>query len=51
MSDDTYDDPTPNLSGASRSGRPLSLSTLRRATRWETLAILAVLLLCVFAFA
>ncbi|MCZ7456411.1 hypothetical protein [Streptomyces sp. WMMC940] len=51
MSDDTYDDSAPNRSGASRSGRPLSLSTLRRATRWETLAVLAVLLVCVLAFA
>ncbi|WP_318210605.1 MULTISPECIES: hypothetical protein [unclassified Streptomyces] len=51
MSDDTYDDSAPNRSGASRSGKPLSLSPLRQAIRWETLAILAVLLLCVFAFA
>ncbi|MBO0657169.1 hypothetical protein J1792_31975 [Streptomyces triculaminicus] len=50
MSDDTSDD-APSQSPASRSGRPASLRTLRRATRWETFALLVVLLVLAFAFA
>ncbi|MEU1308799.1 hypothetical protein ABZ419_07875 [Streptomyces cinnamoneus] len=50
-SDTTSDDALPNRSAASRSGRPASLRTLGRATRWETFALLAVLLVVVFAFA
>ncbi|MEH6373792.1 hypothetical protein V7793_05470 [Streptomyces sp. KLMMK] len=51
MSDDTSDDTTLGSSPASRSGKPASLLTLRRATRWETFAVLAVLLILAFAFA
>ncbi|MEV3989938.1 hypothetical protein AB0J57_13640 [Streptomyces sp. NPDC049837] len=50
MSDDTSDD-APGRSTPSRSGRPVSLRTLRRATRWEAFALLVVLLVLVFAFA
>ncbi|MGK5546287.1 hypothetical protein ACSNOH_16380 [Streptomyces sp. URMC 127] len=50
MSDDTSDDYSANRSPASRSGKPISLRTLRRATRWETFALLVVLLAVVFAF-
>ncbi|MEU7132763.1 hypothetical protein [Streptomyces sp. NPDC046261] len=51
MSDDSSDDYNAGRSPGSRSGRPGSLRTLRRATRWETFAILVVLLVLVFAFA
>ncbi|MFH8785980.1 hypothetical protein [Streptomyces roseoverticillatus] len=51
MSDNTSDDYSPGPSPASRSGKPISLRTLRRATRWETFALLVVLLIVVFAFA
>ncbi|MFF4603656.1 hypothetical protein ACFY12_13075 [Streptomyces sp. NPDC001339] len=50
MSDDTSGD-APNPSPASRSGSPGSLDTLRRAARWETFAVLLVLLILAFAFA
>ncbi|MFI1253851.1 hypothetical protein ACH4U6_08630 [Streptomyces netropsis] len=51
MSDDTSDDASCSPSPASRSGNPASLRTLRRATRWETFAVLVVLLVLAFAFA
>ncbi|MET9416590.1 hypothetical protein ABZY03_20850 [Streptomyces klenkii] len=51
MSDTTSDDYNPGPSPTSRSGKPVSLRTLRRATRWETLALLVALLVVVFAFA
>ncbi|WP_431043447.1 hypothetical protein ACQUSR_17160 [Streptomyces sp. P1-3] len=51
MSDDTSDDATCSRSSTSRSGGPTSTDTLRRATRWQTLAILVVLLILAFAFA
>ncbi|WP_406400683.1 hypothetical protein OH805_16845 [Streptomyces sp. NBC_00879] len=51
MSDDTSDDANCSQSTSSRSGKPISLRTLRRATRWETFALLVVLLILAFAFA
>ncbi|MDT0451432.1 hypothetical protein [Streptomyces hesseae] len=51
MNDTTSDDAAPNRPATSRSGKPMSLRTLRRAGRWETLALLVVLLVVVFAFA
>ncbi|MBT2369128.1 hypothetical protein J7E88_28385 [Streptomyces sp. ISL-10] len=52
MSDNTTSgDDIPNRSAASRPRRPISLRTLRRASRWETFVLLAVLLVVVFAFA
>ncbi|MEW2575690.1 hypothetical protein [Streptomyces syringium] len=51
MSDDTSYDDSPGRSSNARSGRPVSLRTLRRATRWETFAVLVVLLVVAFAFA
>ncbi|WKX71319.1 hypothetical protein [Streptomyces sp. XD-27] len=51
MSDDTSDDATYGRSSTSRSGGPTSTDTLRRAMRWETFAVLAVLLVLAFAFA
>ncbi|WP_406271171.1 hypothetical protein OHT93_20315 [Streptomyces sp. NBC_00191] len=51
MSDDTSDDANYSHSPTSRSARPVSLRTLRRATRWETFALLVVLLILAFAFA
>ncbi|MGW1494933.1 hypothetical protein [Streptomyces sp. NPDC002402] len=50
MSDDTSD-ANYSHSPTSRSGKPVSLRTLRRATRWETFALLVVLLILAFAFA
>ncbi|MCX4823593.1 hypothetical protein OG883_27695 [Streptomyces sp. NBC_01142] len=51
MSDDTSDDATYSPSPTSRSGKPISLRTLRRATRWEMFGLLLVLLILVFVFA
>ncbi|MEV5239912.1 hypothetical protein AB0K89_12500 [Streptomyces cinnamoneus] len=51
MSDTTSDDATPSQSSTSRSGQPVSLASLGRAARWETFAVLVVLLVLVFAFA
>ncbi|GHC38882.1 hypothetical protein [Streptomyces cinnamoneus] len=51
MSDDTSDDATYSQPSTSRSDGPTSPDTLRRATRWETLAILVVLLILAFVFA
>ncbi|MEU1823432.1 hypothetical protein ABZ502_13505 [Streptomyces abikoensis] len=51
MSDSTSDDYNPNPSATSRSGKPVSLSTLGRAARWETIAILVVLFVAALVFA
>ncbi|MEV6779905.1 hypothetical protein [Streptomyces syringium] len=51
MSDDTSYDDGPGRPSTARSGSPVRLRTLRRATRWETFVVLAVLLVVAFAFA
>ncbi|MEV4434708.1 hypothetical protein [Streptomyces sp. NPDC049585] len=47
---DSYDAPS-GPAPSRRSARPVSLRTLGRAARWETLALLVVLLVLAFAFA
>lgn len=52
MSDDSYDDNSPSSgSRPRRRGTPFSFSTLMRAARWETFAIVAVLFVLAFVFA
>jgi hypothetical protein len=51
MSDDTSDDTVSSRSQTLRSRKPMSLSTPKRAARWETFALLVVLLILVFVFA
>ncbi|MEV4744028.1 hypothetical protein [Streptomyces sp. NPDC049555] len=48
---DSYDAPSASAASRRRSAQPVSLRTLGRAARWETFALLVVLLVLAFAFA